>query len=561
MHTFLHLLSLAGSLGLFLYGMKVMSEGLEKMAGNRMRTVLASITDNRFMGVLTGLGVTALIQSSSATTVMVVSFVNAGLMSLAQAIGVIMGANIGTTVTAWIISAVGFKVNISAMALPILCLGIPLIFSKKGKFKNLGEFLYGFAFLFMGLSFLQSNATDLGVGTMVANLLAQLPCQSFVSILLLVLAGALLTVVVQSSSASMAVTLMLFDMQIPGFGFAQAAALALGQNIGTTITALLASMTANTQARRAALAHTFFNVFGVVIILPVFYPAIHGIEWLVGTLYTGEASNMVLLSTFHTCFNLANTLLLIGFIPQIERFVCWVLPARQEPTVHPLQYISAGLLSTSELSILQAQKEVQLLAQRCHLAFCLVSDLLHASTDEAFRSIAERIAKYEQITDNMEVEIAAYLRRVGEGRLSEESRQHIIRMFRQIDELESIGDSCLRLSLTLSRQRQHGKNTLTPDQVQHMQQMLGLVNESLGYMEENLPHKTPLENGIVQRSVDKEQEINALRNRLKARNLQDLSAGAYSYPLGIVYIDFIAGCERLADYVIHIVETQAARPA
>ena len=290
METLLNLLSLIGSLGLFLFGMKTMSEGLEKFAGDRLRSVLAAMTKNRVMGVLTGILVTALIQSSSATTVMVVSFVNAGLMTLAQSIGVIMGANVGTTVTAWIISLIGFKVNIAAMSLPLVAIGIPLYFSGNEKRKSIGEFVFGFAFLFMGLSYLQSSANDLNIGGMVAQMLAGLADGGFLTVILFVMVGALVTMLVQASAATMAITLMLFDMHIPGFSLELAAALAMGQNIGTTITAVMASLTAGTQARRAALAHMFFNVFGVVVVLIMFYPFCDAVRWAVATVEIGRAS-------------------------------------------------------------------------------------------------------------------------------------------------------------------------------------------------------------------------------------------------------------------------------
>ena len=318
MEFLINLLSLLGSLALFLYGMKIMSEGLEKFAGERLRSILSSMTRNRVMGVLTGILITALIQSSSATTVMVVSFVNAGLMTLAQSIGVIMGANIGTTVTAWIISAIGFKVNIAAFALPLLAIGIPLIFNSESKKKSIGEFVFGFSFLFMGLSYLQKNAEALQIGDMVASLLAGWAGSGgFLTILLFVLVGAIVTMVVQASAATMAITLMLFDMHIPGFGFEQAAALAMGQNIGTTITAFIASMTANTQARRAALAHMFFNVFGVVAVLCMFYPFCDFITWIVTDVLHMSNNDLFKLSAFHSAFNIFNTLVLIWFVRQI----------------------------------------------------------------------------------------------------------------------------------------------------------------------------------------------------------------------------------------------------
>ncbi|MBQ9427075.1 MAG: Na/Pi cotransporter family protein [Paludibacteraceae bacterium] len=556
MNTFLSILSFIGSLGLFLYGMKIMSEGLEKLAGDKMRNILGAMTRNRFMGVLTGVGVTALIQSSSATTVMVVSFVNAGLMTLRQAIGVIMGANIGTTVTAWIISFIGFKVSISALSLPLLAVALPLFFAGKGKAKNWGEFIFGFAFLFMGLNLLSVAAESLHISTLMAGWLSHLPCDRFWTIPLFVLMGALLTMLMQSSSASMAVTLMLFGMDIPGFGFAQAAALAMGQNIGTTITAFLASLTANVQAKRAALAHMFFNVFGVIVVLAFFYPTIHVVEWLVTDVFGAESTNMYLLSAFHTCFNLMNTLLLIGFVPQIERFVCWVLPVKSEQDEKSrLRYISGGLLSTSELNLMQAKKEISLFAERCHQMFGFVSTLLTTENNEQFVGLYSRIEKYEAITDRMEIEIATYLQRVSEGRLSDSSKAQIMKMMRQVDELESIGDSCFHLARTLRRRRENCAESFTDRQMHCITQMMRLTDTSLSNMENLLEQNAPITDDQDAYSHDLEKQINNYRSELKSRNLQDIDAGQYSYQLGVFYVDFICECEKLADYVINIVET------
>lgn len=551
----MNLLAFVGSLGLFLYGMKVMSEGLEKLAGDKMRSILAVMTKNRFLGVLTGLGVTATIQSSSATTVMVVSFVNAGLMTLREAIGVIMGANIGTTITAWIVSFVGFKVSIAALSLPLLAVAMPLIFAKRERLKNWGEFIFGFAFLFMGLKMLSGAAETLHIGEYMATWLTYLPCESWWTIPVFALMGALLTMAMQSSSASMAITLMLFDMQIPGFGFSQAAALVLGQEIGTTITALLASLAANTQAKRAALAHMFFNVFGVLLILAIFKPFTMAVEWLMTNMMGDNLNNMYLLSAFHSCFNIFNTILLIGAVPLIERFVCWVLPMKQEQDDYRLRYISAGILSTSELSILQAQKEVECFAERCQRMFGMVETLLTTEKEDAFAALYSRIEKYEQITDRMEVEIAVYLRKVAEGRLSAESKQQITRMLRQVDELESIGDSFQHLGRTLRRKRENCAETFTAEQLHYMKDMLALVGRSLTEMREVLMEPHEVEEGIILRSKNTEEAINNLRTELKSRNLKDVDSGLYSYQLGVFYTDFISECEKLGDYVINVVET------
>jgi len=548
----INIFTLLGSLGMFLYGMKIMSEGLEKFAGDRLRTILASMTKNRLMGVLTGIIVTTLIQSSSATTVMVVSFVNAGLMNLVQAIGVIMGANIGTTTTAWVISAVGFKVNIAAFALPLLALGLPLIFSPKSSRKSIGEFIFGFSFLFMGLSFLQQAANDMNIGTMVANMLAHMSSGSFLTILLFILVGALVTMLVQASAATMAITLMLFDMQIPGFGFEQAAALAMGQNIGTTITAFMASLTGNTQAKRAALAHMFFNVFGVLIVLPFFYQACDGVSWFVTNVMGAGDNPLFKLSAFHTAFNIFNTVLLIGFVNQIAAFVCKVLPLKKQDEEYRLKFISAGLLSTAELSILEAEKETLSFAERCQKMFGLTRELLDTTDEKEFAGTFARIQKYESITDRMEVEIANYLHKVSEGRLSDESKAQIQMMMRRIDELESIGDSCYHLGRTLNRKRENGEEAFTPEQVEHIHTMMALVDRAFVEMVQRVKH--PTSRAKIVQTYNIEHEINNYRNQLKNQNLRDVEKGEYSYQLGIYYMDMISECEKLGDYIVNVVQ-------
>ena len=551
MALIINIFSLVGSLALFLFGMKTMSEGLEKFAGDRLRSILAAMTKNRVTGVMTGILITALIQSSSATTVMVVSFVNAGLMTLAQSIGVIMGANIGTTVTAWIISAVGFKVNIAAFSIPLLAIGMPLIFSGKGNRKSIGEFIFGFSFLFMGLSFLQEAATAMDIGGMVAGLLAHVPQDSFFTIILFVIVGAVVTMIVQASAATMAITLMLFGMNIPGFGFEQAAALAMGQNIGTTITAFMASLTANTQARRAALAHMFFNVFGVVVFLIVFYPACHAVSWFVESVM-GGGNDLFKLSAFHTAFNIINTLLLIGFVKQIEKLVCKILPMKDQDEDYRLKFISGGLLSTAELSIMEAQKEIHSFAERCRRMFGFVPELLQMKEEDKFNKLFSRIEKYENITDSMEMEIASYLSDVSKGRLSDASKSQIQKMLRQITELESIGDSVYNLGRTLNRHRMHCQEAFTADQNQHMLTMMQLVDGALAEMLKQIDLPTT-KKGIMT-SFNIEHEINNYRTQLKNQNLQDVNSGRYDYQLGVFYVDFISECEKLGDYVMNVVQ-------
>lgn len=561
MQTFVNIFSLLGSLGLFLYGMKIMSEGLEKFAGDRLRNILAAMTKNRVMGVLTGISVTALIQSSSATTVMVISFVNAGLMTLTQAIGVIMGANVGTTVTAWIISAIGFKVNIAAFALPLLAIGIPLVFSGNSQRKSIGEFVFGFSFLFMGLSFLQESAENLQVGNVVALMLAKVADGGFFTIILFVIVGALVTMLVQASAATMAITLMLFDMNIPGFGLEQAAALAMGQNIGTTITAFIASLTGNTQARRAALAHMFFNVFGVIIVLFIFYPFCDAITWFVSNVLGTPDNDMFKLSAFHTAFNVFNTLILIWFVKQIEQFVCKVLPQKEEKEEPRLRFISGGLLSTAELSIIQARNEIGVMAERCCRMTDMVRKALSAKKDNEFEYLYNRIEHYEQITDNMETEIADYLRKVSEGRLSAYTKMHIAQMLREVDELESVGDSMYHLARTLSRKRQHEPSPFTNEQKAHMEEMLNLTDKALGNMHSILLDNTS-EPVDLKNAYGMESQLNDFRSKCRDENLEAVNTGVYNYRLGTFYNDFIGECERIGDYVINVVqaENEARQP-
>lgn len=552
-YSFYDFLKLIGSLGLFLYGMKIMSEGLQKMAGDRLRSILTAMTTNRVTGVLTGVLITALIQSSSATTVMVVSFVNAGLLTLTQSISVIMGANIGTTVTAWIISLFGFKVDISLFALPLLGLGIPLIFSNKSTRKSLGEFIFGFSFLFMGLAFLKDNVPDLSRNPEMLAFIQNYTDMGYLSILLFLLLGTVITIVVQSSSATMAITLIMCSMNwIP---FELAAALVLGENIGTTITANIAALTANVSARRAALAHFMFNVFGVLWVLVLFYPFTNLISWAVDT-YMPSAPEVAVsfkLSAFHTVFNICNVLILIWFVKFIEKTVCTLIRKKNVEEEEPrLRFISGGMLSTAELSILQANKEIHLFAERTHRMYGMVQDLLHTEKDEEFNKLFARIEKYENISDNMEIEIANYLNQVSEGRLSSESKLQIRAMLREVTEIESIGDSCYNLARTINRKRQANID-FTEKQYEHIHLMMKLTNDALVQMisvVEKEEHK-----GIdLNKSYNIESEINNYRNQLKNQNILDVNNKEYDYQMGVYYMDLIAECEKLGDYVINVVE-------
>jgi phosphate:Na+ symporter len=404
----------------------------------------------------------------------------------------------------------------------------------------------------MGLSFLQTAATDLHIGDLVAGMLAHIPYNNIFTIIIFIIVGAIVTMIVQASAATMAITLMLFDMHIEGFGFEQAAALAMGQNIGTTITAFMASLTANTQARRAALAHMFFNVFGVLLVLLMFYPACDAVSWFVTDVMGVKNNDLYKLSAFHTTFNVFNTLVLIGFVNQIEAFVCKVLPMKEQDGEYRLKYISGGILSTAELSIVQAQKEINSFAERCYRMLGLVRDLLHTEDEKEFNKLFARIEKYESITDSMEMEIARYLNKVSEGRLSDESKAWIAKMLRQISELESIGDSCYHLGRTLNRKRQYSKEDFTAEQMDRMETMLDLVDKALAEMVRKVALVELRPN--INQSYNIENEINNYRTQLKNKNLSDVNSGVYSYQLGVFYIDFICECEKCGDYVINVVQ-------
>ncbi len=555
-YTFYDFLKLMGSLALFLYGMKIMSEGLQKFAGDKLRRILTAMTTNRVTGVFTGMLITALIQSSSATTVMVVSFVNAGLLTLAQSIGVIMGANIGTTVTAWIISALGFKVDIAAFALPLLTVGVIMLFMQKSKHKSIGEFVMGFCFLFMGLSYLKANAPDLQANPEMLAFVQDYADMGFASILLFVLIGTVLTMIVQASAATMAITLI---MCANGWiSFELGAALVLGENIGTTITANLAAITGNTQSRRAALAHLVFNVFGVIWVLFLFGPFTNMVTWIVenwiGVTDNGDGSFVSFqLSAFHTCFNICNVLILIWFVKLIEKTVCKILPVKENDEDTRLRYITGGLLSTAELSVLEAQKEIALYAQRTRKMFGFVQELLNTKKGDEFNKLYSRIEKYESISDNMEIEIANYLNKVSEGRLSSESKTRIQSMLREVTEIESIGDSCYNLARTLNRKRQNSQEDFTEKQYEHISNMMNLVDGALEEMDKIITHR-PTHHVDVNKSYNIENEINNYRNQLKSQNINDVNNQVYGYQLGVYYMDIIAECEKLGDYVINVVD-------
>ena len=559
-YSFYDFLKLLGSLALFLYGMKIMSEGLQKFAGDRLRKILTAMTTNRVTGVFTGMLITALVQSSSATTVMVVSFVNAGLLTLSQSIGVIMGANIGTTVTAWIISALGFSVDISAFALPLLAFGIPLLFSQRSSRKSVGEFIFGFSFLFMGLALLQANAPDLEKNPEMLAFVQEYTDMGFGSVLLFVLIGTVLTMIVQASSATVAITLI---MCANGWiSFELGAALVLGENIGTTITANLAALTGNTQARRAALAHLVFNVFGVIWVLSVFPFFTGAVSWFVENVMGVTAMSVAVpfkLSAFHTAFNVCNVLVLIWFVRFIERTVCFIIPQKEQEEEFRLRFITGGMLSTAELSILQASKEIHLYAERIRRMFGMVRDLLHTAKDDNFNQLYSRIEKYENISDSMELEIGNYLNKVSEGRLSSESKLQIRAMLRAVTEIESIGDSCYNLARTISRKRQFSDEDFTPEQYAHISSMMQLDDEALAQMIVviNYSGHSDQESVDANKSFNLENEINNYRNQLKNQNLADVNNKLYSYQMGVFYMDIVSECEKLGDYVVNVVEASS----
>lgn len=554
-YSLLDFLKLLGSLALFLYGMKIMSEGLQKFAGDRLRTILTAMTTNRVMGVLTGIFITALIQSSSATTVMVVSFVNAGLLTLEQSIGVIMGANVGTTVTAWIISVFGFKVDIAALALPLLAFGVPLLFSQKSARKSIGEFIFGFSFLFMGLSFLQEYAPDLSKNPEMLAFVQRWTDMGFASVVIFVLVGAVITMIVQASAATMAITLI---MCANGWiSFELGAALAMGQNIGTTITANLAALTGNTQARRAAMAHLLFNVFGVVVVLIIFTPFTRAVSWFVtDVMHQTDASTQVAfeLSAFHTAFNVVNVLLLIWFVKLIERIVCFILPSNETEEEYRLRFISRGLLSTAELSILEAGKEINLYGERTQRMFGMVKDLIKEEDSEKFVKLYSRIEKYESISDSTELEIANFLNKVSEGRLSSEGKSRIRTMLSTVTEIESIDDSCYNLARTIRHYRDSNE-TFTEDLLHNIALMFSEMDKALDQMLFLLRKQDEvLSSKDINVSVNIEMEINNLRTNFRKKNVLDVDAKKYNYQTGIYYMDLISECEKMGDYIINVAE-------
>ncbi len=560
MSNLLQIFTLIGALGMFLYGMTLMSEGLQKTAGDKLRSFLAQMTSNRFKRVLTGLGVTALVQSSSATTIMVVSFVNAGLLTLGNAIGVIMGANIGTTLTAWV-TALGFSVDISVFSVPLMALGFILHTSKKQKNKSIGAFVVGFAIMFLGLSFMKTSA-----GALLSNKDAMLAFFShftglgFWSEIIFLLAGTILTIVLQASSATMAITMLLATSGL--IDFPLACAMVLGENIGTTITANMAAAVGNTSAKRAARAHTVFNVFGVIWMLIIFRPFLG----LVGTvmealgfanpmtvdLTSPDASTSLLygISMLHTLFNITNTLILIWFTPQIEKIVVWMVKAPKTEEVFRLKYISGGPLSTAELSLKEAQQEVIHFAEICRNGFSYLRQAVNETDPDKFEELNDKLIKYEEITDRIEYEIAAYVNEVSKNEISEEATQMIKSIYKIIKEMESLGDSGEAIGRILKRKNVHGK-VFDKSLLDRLNKMMDLVQKGYDVMVVNLKNPDLKD---ISNAVNAEYNIDECRRHLREEHIVNIESNSYNYLTGVYYIDVLNELEKIGDFLINISE-------
>ena len=553
---------LIGALALLMFGMKSMSDSLQKMAGPQLRHVLGTMTTNRLTGILSGTLITAAVQSSTATTVMTVSFVNAGLLTLAQAISVIMGANIGTTLTAWIMSA-GFSFNITDFVWPAFFIAIILIYSKKRKI--IGDFIFGISFMFLGLGTLRQTGIDMDLAhnQPVLEFFASFDPHSFQTTITFLIIGSILTMCVQSSAAVMAITMILCSTGV--LPIYQGIALVMGENIGTTVTSNVAALPANTQARRAAMAHMVFNIFGVLWILCIFHPFIHLVCGWVGfddamektdPHFVANATKLsFVLAAFHTTFNLANTFILVWFIPQIEKLVCKIIRPKKNTDEDDfrLRFIQSGIMKTPEISVLEAQKEIHCFAERIQRMFGMVKTLLGETNEEKFVKLYSRIEKYEGISDNMEIEIAKYLDQVSDSHLSDETKAKIRAMLREISEIESIGDSCFNIARTLNR-RFKGKEDFITSQYEHMHQMMELTDNALTQMNITLVgHKGDNDANL---SFNIENEINNYRNQLKSQNINDVNNHLYTYAIGTMYMDIIQECEKLGDYVVNVVEAR-----
>lgn len=563
-------IKLLGSLALLMFGMKTMSDALQKMAGPQLRHVLGAMTTNRFTGMLTGIFVTAAVQSSTATTVMTVSFVSAGLLTLAQAISVIMGANIGTTLTAWLISA-GATFNITDFVYPAFFIAIILIYNKR--LRTTGDFLYGVAFMILGLGTLRQTGIDMRLGEQeaVLNFFMSFDPNSFLTTILFLLIGGLLTMCVQSSAAVMAITMLLCSSGV--LPIYQGIALVMGENIGTTVTSNIVALSAGTQARRAAFAHMFFNLFGVCWVLVIFHPFVNMVCAMTGydtemTKAAGEEAFLAnaaklnfVLAAFHTCFNIINTGVLIWFIPQIEKLVCKVISdeSGEADEDTKLRYIHGGLMKTPEISVFQAQKEIILFAVRIQRMYGMVRDLFEMSATktkpEDFSNLFDRIEKYEGISDNMEIEIAQYLENVSDAHLSDDTKSKIRQMMRQIGEIESIGDACYNLARAIKR-KNSGNLDFTKNQYVNIRGMMQLTDDALTQM--NVVMSGRREEQSIKETLRLENDINALRDKLKNENIQAVNDHQYDYATGTMYTDIVNECEKLGDYVVNVVQARLA---
>ncbi len=593
-YSFLDFLCLLGAVGLFLYGMKVMSEGLQKAAGDRLRNILSAMTRNRFTGTLTGFLITALIQSSSASTVMVVSFVNAGLMSLAQSMAVIMGANVGTTFTAWVIALFGFKVNISAFVLPLIGLSIPLLFTKSSRNKSIGEFLIGFAFLFMGLDMISTYVPDLQSNPEMFAFLQQYTSMGFGSVLIFLMVGLVLTMVIQSSAATFAITLIMCSKG--WIGFELSCAIVLGSNIGTTITPIMASMGGNVAAKRTAMGHLLFNLLGTLWTLAVFYPFVSLTEWITETLGQGDPAALanyvnyieatdpdvynhlfdnslpaghptvlkvamlqqsvsIGLSIFHTVFNLINLSIMIWFTNLYVKIVERLVPAsKNEDETFQLKFISGGMLSAAELNIAQAEKEIVVYGQRVQRMIGMAQNIVHTKDNsEDFTHQFSRLEKYEEISDRMEIEIANYLNRCSEGRLSNEGKHRIASMLRIVSEIESIADCCYGVAKILIR-KQESRVKFNEEIYTNVDSMFINIEAAMANMLLLLSDVENVHEKDIINSYNLEREINNLRNQLRTANVENINERHYEYQAGIYYMDIIGSLEKTGDYIINVVD-------
>ena len=601
-YTLVDFLGLLGAVGLFLYGMKVMSEGLQKAAGDRLRNILSAMTRNRLAGLVTGFFITALIQSSSASIVLVVSFVNAGLMSLGQSMAVIFGANLGTTFTTWVISLLGFKVDISAFAIPLMAFAVPLLFTKSGRNKSIGEFLIGFALLFLGLGLISKYVPDLQNNPQMFAFLRQYTSLGFGSVLIFWLVGLIVTMIIQSSAATFAICLVMFAKGWIDFNLASA--IVLGSAVGTTITPLLASLSGNVSAKRAAIGHLMFNILGSMWCLAIFYPfmnfinhvcgwfgqgdpnalynLVEGLERTDPTVYNNlfsnslpethpaygrvtdaaakviamQASASICLSLFYTIYKFINLSVMIWFTKFYVKVVEWIVPARRSSDDEfGIKFISGGLLSSSELNIAQAEKEIAVYAERVGRMITMAQTLIHTkSNTEDFNKLLSRIEKYEDISDNMELEIADYLNKCAQGRLSNEGKLKIAGMLNIISEIESIADCCYGIGKIMLRKRE-SKAHFSDDIYENIDSMYKYLHEALEIMLELLRNLDAPDDRLIAAAYNKEREINNMRNQLRSANVENINEHQYQYQAGIYYMDVVSDIERTGDYITNVVDT------